>query len=274
MQRIVVSVVAWVFLGVIAQAQPAERLETLFDALGLPEMLEIIHSEGLEYGETLGQEMLDGKAGAGWQENVADIYDIHRNSKFVFDEFSDALDPKHMDAMLDFFQSPVGIKIVALEVAARRALLDDDLSDENDAHVANLREQGTPKMAQLTEFIQVNDLLEINVVGSLNSNFEFFKGLVDGGAYEQPLSEDKILQEVWAQEASIRADTEIWLYGFLSLAYSPLDEGEMQAYVDFSRTKSGQHLNSVLFSVFNQMFDQVSYALGRSAAQVMQSEAL
>ena len=274
MQRILVTIVTWVFLAMSAQAQSVERLDELVDALGLPEMLEIIRQEGVEYGEELGRDMLAEKAGSQWQERVADIYDLERNQTFVLSEFGKGINPGAVDEILAFFQSPVGVEIIALEVAARHALLDDDLSDANDVHVAELRDQKAPRIEQLAEFIRVNDLLEINVTSSLNSSFAFFTGLVDGGAYDQPLSEDKILQEVWSQEASIRAETETWLYGFLSMAYSPLTDAEMQAYIDFSETEAGKNLNIALFDAFNLMFDRISYALGAAAAESMKSEAL
>ncbi len=274
MLRILAVPLIWLTLAIPANAQTTARIDALVKALGLPEMIEVMREEGMVHGDDFAQDMFPDQATGRWQAMVAEIYDPDRITGMVYADFEGALGPETMDEILAFFQSPVGAEIIALEISARRALLDTDLSDDNDARVAELRAEEHPRMAQLAKFIEVNDLLEANVVGALNSNFAFFSGLVDGGAYDRPMSSEEILTEVWSQEDEIRADTEIWIYGFLSMAYTPLDDDEMQAYIAFSETTAGQKLNTALFSAFNKMFDDVSYALGRGAAQLMGSEAL
>lgn len=274
MPRILLPIFIWIVLVFPAGAQSSTDIGRLFSALGLPEMLGIMRQEGLDYGQELGQEMFPDQSGEQWSNLVAQIYEQERLRAQVSAEFEKALDAKYIAPALDFFQGPVGQEAIALEIAARRALLDDAISEANDARLAELQGKGAPRLDLLHEFIDINDLLEANVVGALNSNFAFFSGLVDGGAYDQPLSQDEILKEVWAQEEDIRKDTETWLLGFLLMAYSPLDDAEMHAYIAFSETPAGQGVNQALFESFNRMFEDVSYALGRAAAQMMSGDTL
>ena len=83
-----------------------------------------------------------------------------------------------------------------------------------------------------------------------------------GGA---PRDEGEMLAEVWGQEDQVRADTEAWLFPFLALAYQPLSDAELKAYVAFSASPEGQRLNRALFAGFDAVFEAVSADLGRAA---------
>jgi hypothetical protein len=81
-----------------------------------------------------------------------------------------------------------------------------------------------------------------------------------------------MLTDVWTQEDSIRTETEDWLFPYLTLSYEPLDDAELQAYVDFSDTPAGKRLNTALFAAFDTVFSDISHALGAAAARQMQGE--
>ena len=116
--------------------------------------------------------------------------------------------------------------------------------------------------------------MENNVVGAMNSNYAFYAGLADGGAFPEDLTEEEILTDVWSQEEMIREDTSEWLYSYLSLAYRPLTEEDLAAYVAFSETEAGGALNRALFASFDEMFVAQSLALGLSAARFMAAQEL
>ncbi len=108
--------------------------------------------------------------------------------------------------------------------------------------------------------------------GALNASFHFYRGLVDGGAFE--MTESDILRDVWDQEDNTRNDTREWLFAFLLMAYGPLEDGELSDYVALSGTDAGQALNRALFAGYNRMYDELSYALGLAAAQQMKTQDL
>ena len=117
-----------------------------------------------------------------------------------------------------------------------------------------------------------NDLIEANVAGALNASYRFYAGLVEGGAIE--MTESEILADVWSQEEETRTDTTEWLYGFLLMAYQPLDADQMDAYVALSASPEGRALNRALFDAFNKMYDDISYGLGLAVAQQMRGQDL
>jgi len=53
------------------------------------------------------------------------------------------------------------------------------------------------------------------------------------------------------------------------MAYQPLDDDAMDAYIAFSETPSGRALNAALFEGFERMYRDISFGLGLAAARSM-----
>ena len=164
--------------------------------------------------------------------------------------------------------------IVGLEVSARRALLDDAVEEASEDAAAIAAADGDPRLDLVAEFVEVNNLVETNVAGSLNSNLAFYEGLVAGRAFGGALTEEQILTDVWSQEADIRENTTEWLYSFLFMAYAPLEDADLDAYIAFSQTEAGEQINRAMFESFDALFTGISRSLGRAAAAEMTTQEL
>jgi hypothetical protein len=255
-----------------ALADPRAEVRSLYDALDLGGVVRIMQTEGRAYGADLEVEMFAGRGGAAWDAVVADIYDTDDMETVVLDGLDRQLADTDLSMMLAFFLSDRGQRIIQLELSAREALLNDEIEELAELQLQNMRKGDDPRLAVLTDFIEANDLIESNVVGGMNSSFAFYQGLRDGGAFEDTLSEDQILTDVWAQEVDIRTDTTDWIYSYLALAYQPLEDADIQAYTEFSISSDGQILNRALFDAFDDMYTGISRALGRTAAQYLTGE--
>lgn len=269
-----VILVTWLLMALPVRAEIPVAIQDLARALAIPEIIQVMREEGLAFGDELADDMFPGRGGDEWRQLVDVIYETGRMSDIIMQGFAAALKDVDTAPLTAFFDSALGRKIISLELSARRAIMDDEVDEANKAHAADLIQAGDPRMDLIGEFIEVNDLLESNVVGALNSNFAFLGGLVDGGAFPRTRTEDQMLSDVWEQEPSIRDDTTEWLFAFLSMAYSPLEDDELNAYIDLSRTPEGQTLNTALFAGFDEMFEDISRALGLAAARMMSGEDL
>jgi hypothetical protein len=253
-------------------AQNTEKVDALIKALSLPDIIEIMHQEGSSYGDDIAAEMFPGKGGAAWTAQVQGIYDTAAmTSKFrarMLTELTDA----NVDAMVGFFGSDIGHRIIALEVTARRALMDKAIEEAARDTAQTMQDNADPRFGQLEAFAEANDLIEENVVGAMNSNYAFFQGLMDGNAFPTEMTEEQVLSDVWGQEPQIRIDTVEWLYGYLSLAYQPLSDEDLDAYIVFSKTKAGQDLNRAIFASFDVVFTEISRNLGRAASMHLSGE--
>ncbi|MCP3970306.1 MAG: DUF2059 domain-containing protein [Rhodobacteraceae bacterium] len=258
----------------VAAGQSLAPINTLVRALGLPETIEIMREEGMGYGLDLQKELLEGRGGTEWKASVSQIYDTGRMYDTVRNRMDMELAAEDLAPMIAYFASEPGRRVIALEVSARRALLDAGVEEASKEALQRMIKADDPRLALLEDFIAAGDLVEYNVVGAMNSNYAFFIGLADGDAFLGEMTEEMILTDVWSQEEAIRTETEEWLYSYLAMAYQPLSDEELTAYTAFFRTPEGMALNHALFAGFDEMFAAVSVALGQAASQYLAGEEL
>lgn len=257
-----------------AQTAPAAQIDTLFDALGFPQIVAVMHEEGLAYSTTLGAEMLPPAAVPDWTKAAEAVYDPDKMLAQVRAAFEQQLVGDDVAAMLAYFTSDVGTKIIGLEVSARRAMLDEAVEQASiDAAAIQTRDE-TPRYLLVKDFVDTNDLIESNVVGSLNSSYAFYTGLIDGGAMPASVTYDSALQDVWQQETEIRDSTTEWVYSFLLMAYQPLTDEELNGYIAFSQTEAGQQLTAAMFVAFDGMFEDISRSLGLNISRLLLTQEL
>lgn len=257
-------------------AQPAAQAEVmrLSEVMQIGGVVEVMRAEGIDYGVTLEAEMFPDAGGEDWQAAVARIYEP-KAMRSLFDarlatELADQ--PQAVAAALTFFDTELGQKILTLELEARRVLMDDDAEEAAKARLEEMRASEDPRFAALEGFAEANDLIEMNVMGALNANLAFYKGLNAEGAFPGGMTEEDMLADVWGQEADVRAETEAWLFPFLALAYGGLTDEELAAYQAFSETPAGVAINAAVFAAFDEVFVDISEKLGREAARQMQGQ--
>ncbi|RUS60937.1 DUF2059 domain-containing protein [Pseudorhodobacter sp. E13] len=258
----------------VVQIRAEAEISGLSQVLKIPEILEVMRQEGVDYGTEMEAEMFPGKGGAPWAAVVGLIYDGPSMLSRFETAFAQQLAGREAEIaeMETFFGSDLGQRILTLEVEARRSLMDEAVEDAAKARAEDMEAAGEPRFADLQKFAEVNDLIEANISGALNSNLAFFQGLAEVGALSEDMTEADMLSDVWSQEPEIRAETEAWVYPYLALAYGPLTDEEMAAYLQFSETDAGQVLNSALFTAFDVLFRSISRDLGRAAAKQMMGE--
>jgi hypothetical protein len=256
-----------------AMAQDAD-VDALVEALALDEIVTIMREEGLAYGEQIGVEMFGDMPPADWDEVVSNIYDAEWMEDEVRAALTEATGETDLGPIIEFFTTAPGADFIDLEVSARRAMLDEEVEQMAKEAAAVAIAENSPLFQQVERFVAANELIETNVVGAMNSTYAFFLGLKDGGGFPADMSESDMLGDVWAQEPALRANTEEWVYSFLVMAYSPATPDDIEAYIAFSESESGQAANRLVFAAFDSMFDDISFALGRAAARFMATQEL
>ncbi len=245
-------------------AAPAAHHRTLFDLLRLSDLVSVMRDEGLVEGEDLAADLFPSGGNAGWARAVDRIYEEAAMGRALADGLSRSLPAEHLAPLVRFFGSDLGRRIVSSEIEARRAFLDPDIEA-----AARERSDAMPsddtRRRLVERFIAANDLVSFNVAGAMNANLAFYEGLAEAGG-DGFASERDRLEQVWSQEASIRADTEAWLTAYLTVAYAPLSDADLDAYVALSQSPAGQALNAALFDGFDAMYEDISRNLGRAVA--------
>jgi hypothetical protein len=274
LQRFVASVFAIGLTLSPAFAQAPTPEEQLFTALKLPEILGVMREEGIAYGAEIGGDLFPGAIDPDWSAQVELIYDTDRMEAQSLADFTAELEGADIAPMLAFFTTEPGQSFAALELSARSALLDDAVEAASKDVAATAMLNNTPRYQLVARFAAANDLIETNVVGALNSNYAFYQGLMQGGAMQEGLTEDEVLASVWDQEGEIRKTTTEWVMSFLLMAYQPLSDADLEAYIAFSETPQGQDLNRAMFDAFDGMFTDISKSLGLASASYMVGDTL
>jgi len=253
------------------EAELAQSVSQILNLLNIDAIITIMGEEGREYAVLMDQELFAGQGLAEWQRVVAMIYDEASMRQRFELAFEKAMAQQEGTARqsIAFFAGDIGRRAVALEVAARRSLRDPAVEFAAQEQLMALQTQDSERYDQLQRFARANELVDSNVSGALNANFAFLRGLAVASGAQNALSEQDMLADVWQQEPDIRAETEAWLYPYLALAYAPLEDAGLAAYVEFSESEAGQGLNHALFAAYDAVFTQISYDLGRAAGRQM-----
>ena len=264
----------------IQETVPRERVEALLDLMAIDQIIAIMREEGLAYGAELGADMLRGGGGAAWDMQVARIYDQAWMRATVRDRFVETFAAADPAPLIAFFETETGREVVRLEIAARRAFMDETVEEgAREAYRAVAADLSAssprgldPHLSAIDAYVTANDLVGFNVMGAMNANRLFFRGLVDGGAME--MTDADIMSDIRAQYEQTEAETREWIYAFLMLAYAPLEAGQINDLADLSQTPHGRALNSALFDSFDLMYGALSQSLGAAMAGQMLSEEL
>ncbi|MEY8118119.1 DUF2059 domain-containing protein [Falsihalocynthiibacter sp. BN13B15] len=261
-------------LGIVGPvvAEREADLNRLSEILLVDDMIEILSDEGMQYGETLGMELFDGRGDADWERRLTAIYAQDRMKAEFRASFDPLLSDETLAAALAFFNTPFGEKLVRLEMSARLAISDPDVNAASEARLKAMIRNNDPLLPRIREYIKVYDLIDMNVASSMNETFEFLSAMGDMGALTDDMTESAILADVWQDEPQIRADTTEWLMTYLTMSYSPLSEDEMTKNIAFGRTDAGRQFNNAMFKAFGDVYAEISRKLGRAAAGYILSE--
>lgn len=248
------------------------RMTVLIDVLKLREAAEILRIEGVESASDLNDDMLDGQGGASWQIQIDAIYDPDRFVETVRTALEAELEGALLEEVIEFYAVNPGARIVTLENSARDAIRDPAVEETARARFAEVEGSDDPRLALIDALVASGDMVDRNVTNAMNANVQFLRGLVDGDAAE--MSEEDMLSSIAGDLDEMTQDTRGWLFGYMLLAYSPLEMAELEAYLAFSTTPAGEALNRALFDGFGRSYEDISYALGRAVALNMMAEEL
>jgi hypothetical protein len=231
-----------------------------------------LRQEGLDGADNLA-EQFEIAGTAGFQVQMDRLFDTPAMEALFLAELQKGLkgDPDAVQTALNFFASPLGQKVVSAEIVARQALTVDGADAAANAAYDALSANDQPRRDLIDGMMVSGDLIEFNVMGGLNSNFAFMRGMASTGALGD-LPENEMLAQVWQDEDALRQDSGEWLTGFMALAYRNLTLAEVQEYSDFITSPAGRKLNAALFAGFDTLYGGLSLQQGRIVGGLMQGE--
>jgi len=260
-----------VVLAAVAVPAPAlAAAEAIREALRVDETLKVVQTEGLRDARSLADGPMGESLGSGWDRRVAAIYDLDRMHATFADRFDAAIDemaPDQVDEVLAFFDAGLGAEAVALEVAARESLLDDEVEEIARAELQQMRDDDDPRLDRIEAFAEANNLIDGNVAVALNSTVAFHRAMIAGAGGALDRDEADVMRYARNREEAIREDAEDWVMRFLALAYRPLSDAQLDTLTEFARSDEGRALSNALFAGYDTLFTTLSADVGRAAGQ-------
>ncbi len=246
-------------------------IDRYMSALKMQDVFEILQDEGVTSAEEIAETDTAITPSPAWSSRVARLYATDKMDAIFRKALRDAGNLDVSAPALAFFETELGARIIDIEIEARRALADDEVEDAVRERAEALKASDPDRYALYQQFIDVNDLIESNLMGALNSNLAFYRGLGSSPGFGE-LDEQSILSRVYEGAEDIRENMIDWTMNFSVLAYSVLTEEEMQSYIDLSQSPAGEVLNSALFAGFDNVFELHSFELGRAMGEFMQGD--
>ena len=267
---IALSGVGWPVGGAAEEADGAR----LFDALRMPEVVALMREEGFAFAAEAGAEVFGDAPPAAWPgdlEAALDAGQMETQARAVLDAATVGLD---LDPVIAFFTSEPGRTFIEVELAARWALLDDEVEQMARETAAMAMADEDPLFQQIERFVTVTDLVDRNAVAAMNSGLAYRRGLLASGGLPAGVTEDDIVNDLWAQELQIRADAQERLYSLLLLAYGPVAPADIETLIAFSETEAGRAANRAVLSALTEVSDGISFDLGRMLGRLLANEEL
>ncbi len=240
------------------------EFDALVEALRLADVMEILGREGLEHGQQLNDGFLGGEGGAYFSQQVEAIFDAEAMTDLFKATMAAHMTDDAVTQSVAFFGSDLGQRIIGLEISARVAFDDEDVQDFA-VEVLDALPQDDARRQLVSEYVAANDLVARNVKGTHSSEYNMYRGLVDGGYLAG--DDESYLAGMLADREALVRDTEEWAMSFHLMAYQPLSVEEQQANIVFSLSDSGQMFNNAMFKAFDGMYDDIFYRLGRLVAR-------
>jgi hypothetical protein len=260
-----------------AHAQGIESdLQTFDDLTRLPEIFDVMRLEGLENDRSLGEELFGNPEDPTWLRALDKVYSTDRMTKIYSDEMRVLLaaDPLLVADVSVFLGSELGKSITGLELEARRTALDPMAMGAAREVYAEILRQDKDRTALIERLVDAADLVDSNVSNALNANVAFARAMAAAGNFGGARDEEALLADVWAREPDIRAAVVDYIYPLMALAYSPLSNDELTAYVNFFESDAGQRYNTVLIRAFEPVMIDLSQQLGAEAGRLMSGQVL
>ncbi|MEO0668177.1 MAG: DUF2059 domain-containing protein [Pseudomonadota bacterium] len=236
-------------------AQADSASDQLFNAMGIPGLIAAFAEDGRETIGDINSGFLGGQGGDVFTETAQRLYDPARMEAELRASFRQLVDPADARQAVVFFDSAQGQRIVALEVQARQAMVDDALEDAAKA-------ASTDAGDDVLRLISVRDLVEVNTDIAMAARTAFYDGfLAAAPSTDAP--------DIEGQRGTVAEDTRTWITGYYMLVASAMEDDDLDTYTAFWETDVAQRVDAALSDAFEQSYVSLSYGMGQIVGRLM-----
>lgn len=262
---LLLAMLCWPALGAHAQVSPAVA-ESLVRKSGLWEQLD-------GFAPQVRQSFVSGMQQSGVSVAPAEMarvqaaidtaYDVRTLRAVGVSTIAAGLDPRHVTALQQWYDSPTGKAVTRLEEASSAGDIDPQAYlREGQAMLASMPEK---RRALLHELLVVTRSAEGLVDMVINAAVGAHAGIVSVVPGQQHSPDDlRALLEAQRPQL-IQAYSAVSMAGFAKV-YAPLPDDQLARYVDFLRTDAGRHFTEVGMSGLQKAMTDATTGFWRAVA--------
>mgnify|MGYP001327428086 FL=1 len=249
-------------------AEESNDLNRIFLALKLDRLFEEIREEGLIAAKEMQGDLKNSQSVIGWSKNTNEIYSTKLMKDYFKKELTNLESLSIFLLAIDFYEKPLGVKIIENELTTRIKIRDDGEKEKARNTVKQLKYLKPYRFKLYNEIISANGFIEDNISSSMNSNLAFYEGYAAGlVTSDQSLTEREMISQIWLNESETRKRMTDWVLNFSVTSFKNLTDNELKEYLEFSNSKPGRYLSSNINFIFDKLFGIQSYKLGEFIAQ-------
>lgn len=180
----------------------------------------------------------------------------------VRDRMTGQVTPAHLDAVIEFYSSPLGKKLVAMEVAASGSESQTKIETEGAALYADIQSNNPRRLKsfdRIEKAIRMEDMMSSMI---MNMTYAMISGMAGTSMLPQQLTDDQIAALVNQQIQASRGLVRQFLNNFFAYTYRDATNEDLQGYADFAETEAGRAFNAALVRAMIDAMVQRSRAFG------------
>ena len=266
--KTIIYIICFNIFAFSTNAQESNDLNRIFLALKLDRLFEEIREEGLIAAKDIRGDLKNSQSVVGWSKNINEIYSTELMKDYFKKELSNLDSLSSFLLSINFYEKPLGIKIIENELITRIKIRDDGEKEKARNTVKQLKYLKPYRFKLYNEIINANGFIEDNISSSMNSNLAFYEGYAEGLATsDQGLTETEMISRIWLNESETRKRMTDWVLNFSVTSFKNLTDNELKEYLAFSNSKSGRYLSNNINFIFDKLFEIQSYKLGKLLAE-------
>ena len=266
--KTIIYIICFNIFAFSTNAQESNDLNRIFLALKLDRLFEEIRVEGLIAANDIRGDFKNSQSVVGGRKNINEIYSTELMKDYFKKELTNLESLSSFLLAINFYEKPLGIKIIENELITRIKIRDDGEKEKARNTVKQLKYLKPYRFKLYNEIINANGFIEDNISSSMNSNLAFYEGYASGLATsDQSLTEREMISRIWLNESETRKRMTDWVLNFSVTSFKNLNDNELKEYLAFSNSKSGRYLSNNINFIFDKLFEIQSYKLGKLLAE-------
>ena len=164
----------------------------------------------------------------------------------VRDRMVGQVTPAHLDAVIEFYSSPLGRKLVAMEVGASGPESQVKIETEGATLYADIKNNNPERLNsfdRIEKAIRMEDMMSSMI---MNMSYAMISGMAGTSMLPQQLTDEQIAALVNQQIQASRGMIRQFLNNFFAYTYRNATNEDLKGYADFAETEGGRAFNSAL----------------------------